>query len=62
MNEDDSLLGYCMKFDTQMMEAVCTSEMSVYETALHNIPEGCCLHTSCDENLKYYITNIVLGG
>jgi hypothetical protein len=40
-----------------MMEAVRTSETSVYfnETTQHCIPEGCHLHTRRGENLKSHI-------
>jgi hypothetical protein len=41
--------AYCLL----MMDAVCTSEMSVcYEPTWRNIPEGYHLHTWCQENLK----------
>jgi hypothetical protein len=45
-------------FIALMMEAVYTSETSVYfkKTTQHYIPEGCGLHTYCCENLKYHIT------
>jgi hypothetical protein len=43
-----------------MMEAVCSSERSVFfnETTWQYIPEGCHLHTCC-ENLKYRIKSVI---
>jgi hypothetical protein len=43
-----------------MMEAECTSEISVYfnETAWCYIPEGCHPHTQCHEKLKSQIRMI----
>jgi hypothetical protein len=44
-----------------MMEAVCTSEMSVniYLTTLQFIPEDCKLHTRCCENLKSHLVTFL---
>jgi hypothetical protein len=45
-----------------MMEAVCTSEMSVYiyKPTWHHIPEGCHLHKGCCKNLKSHIVTNIL--
>jgi hypothetical protein len=39
---------------TLMMEAICTSQTSVYfnDTTQHYTPEGCNIHTRCQENLE----------
>jgi hypothetical protein len=48
---DDDSYGIAL-----MMEAVCTSESSVYfETTWCYIPEVCHLHTHCHENLKSHL-------
>jgi hypothetical protein len=45
-----------------MMEAVRTSETSVYsETTLHYIPDGCNLHTRCCENRKSHACTYYYG-
>jgi hypothetical protein len=45
-----------------MMEAVHTSEMSVYsdEITRRNIPEGSHLHTHCHENLKSHARPLIV--
>jgi hypothetical protein len=47
-----------------MMEAVHTSEMSVYfyETTECHITEGCHLHTYCFENLKSHLRKTHIYG
>jgi hypothetical protein len=47
-----------------MMEAVCTSEVSVYfnKTTQQYIPESCHLYTHCHENLKFHRTNCTYLG
>jgi hypothetical protein len=44
-----------------MMEAVCTSKISVYlnDTTRHYIPEGYHLHSRCRENLKSDLSTVV---
>jgi len=55
--KDNNLLAYIKQQGGQIMEAVCTSETSVYfnETTCPCIPQGCHLHARRSKNLKYHV-------
>jgi hypothetical protein len=54
LKEDNSLLGYGA--DTLMMETISPSETLVkLHDTMHDVSEGCRLHTCCHENQKFHL-------